>query len=98
MLSPAYLKTKAYREAKREWAYNYLLEHPCVDCGEDNPVVLEFDLLHSKTKRVSDIILYGGMKTLQAEVEKCEVRCANCHRVVTAIDHNWYSAKRRYAV
>jgi hypothetical protein len=27
---------------------------------------------------------------IKEEIEKCEVRCANCHRKVTAQRGNWY--------
>jgi hypothetical protein len=59
----------------------YLREHPCVDCGETDIVVLEFDHLAGK---VADVSAYaGGGRTwtrVKAEIDKCEVRCANCHR------------------
>ena len=58
---------------------DYLLEHPCVDCGESDPLVLEFDHMTGKnievtrlTARTWDVIL--------KEIELCEVRCCNCHR------------------
>ncbi len=60
---------------------DYLREHPCVDCGERDIVVLEFDHIGDK---VADVSAYaGGGRTwarVKAEIEKCEVRCANCHR------------------
>jgi hypothetical protein len=60
---------------------DYLREHPCVDCGERDIVVLEFDHVGDK---VADVSVYaGGGRTwarVKAEIEKCEVRCANCHR------------------
>lgn len=59
----------------------YLREHPCVDCGESDIVVLEFDHVGDK---VADISVYAGggrsWARVKAEIDKCEVRCANCHR------------------
>tara|TARA_R110000824_G_scaffold78261_1_gene197681 strand:+ start:72 stop:434 length:363 start_codon:yes stop_codon:yes gene_type:complete len=57
----------------------------CVDCGESNPIVLEFDHVRGKKKMcVSNMISQSySFKTIQEEIDKCEVRCANCHRVIT---------------
>jgi hypothetical protein len=73
-------------EQNKQRVYDYLLTHPCVDCGESDPVVLEFD--HVSGEKRSDIanwIMSGrSWRTILSEIEKCEVRCANCHRRVTA--------------
>jgi len=57
----------------------------CVDCGEDNPVVLDFDHIRgTKKHNVSDMASSSySFMSIQKEIDKCEVRCANCHRKVT---------------
>jgi hypothetical protein len=71
--------------AKRmSWLLDYLAEHPCVDCGETDPVVLEFDHLRNKLFDISRGIYYKNWELLLAEIAKCEVVCANCHRRRTA--------------
>jgi len=69
---------------------NYLKRHPCVDCGEKDPVVLHFDHIRDKTTKVSWMLrdLYSWEKIIK-EIQKCEVRCANCHMRKTARDFNW---------
>jgi hypothetical protein len=64
----------------------YLQGHCCVDCGESDPIVLEFDHRPNETKRFS----IGdwrqsryGFEAIKCEIAKCDVRCANCHRRVT---------------
>ena len=74
-----------YKLEKRAWLDAYLAEHPCVDCDENDPDVLDFDHVQGqKSANVSDL-LWGksSLKRLQAEVALCEVRCANCHRRIT---------------
>ena len=72
--------------AAKAYVLQYLLTHPCVDCGEDDSVVLEFD--HVTGNKLSDVgsMARAGwnLAAIQAEIAKCEVRCANCHRRVTA--------------
>ncbi len=62
----------------------FLKEHPCLDCGEDDVVVLEFDHIGDKLFDVSFGLRSRNWDDVLAEIEKCEVVCANCHRRRTA--------------
>ena len=71
---------------------NYLSCHPCVDCGQTDVRVLEFD--HVREKKSGNISKMVGLgyswSTIEAEIAKCEVRCANCHRIKTNERHGWW--------
>jgi hypothetical protein len=88
------------RKRKRmlqELLLDYLLEHPCVDCGERDPVVLDFDHLRDKVANVSLLVLRKRpWAVILAEIEKCEVVCANCHRRRTAARANTY--RHRFSI
>lgn len=78
-------RTARVREEHATKILAFLLNNPCVDCGENDPVVLEFDHLHDKVDAVSYLATSGSSwATIQAEIAKCEVVCANCHRRRTA--------------
>lgn len=64
------------------------LERGCYDCGgmfKASPSVLDFD--HVRGEKVFTVGArmksFGLVRTL-LEIEKCQVVCANCHRVRTA--------------
>ena len=80
-----------YREANRALLLAYLLDHPCVDCGEADPIVLDFDHRDPSTKRneVARLASTKSWPQVLAEIEKCDVRCANCHRRKTAKQFGW---------
>ena len=75
-----------YRRSNRDIAYEHLSTHPCVDCGETDPVVLDFDHVDPAKKlwTVGKMLSRQATPAIEREIAKCEVRCANCHRIRTA--------------
>jgi hypothetical protein len=65
----------------------HLQAHPCVDCGEADVRVLDFDHEVGTDKRAdiaSLVAACGRWSDVEAEIAKCSVRCANCHRRITS--------------
>ena len=58
---------------------------PCMDCGKSfPPYVMDFDHRDRVEKKFNiSIMILQGWERIQAEVEKCDVVCANCHRIRT---------------
>jgi hypothetical protein len=80
----------ARTQALREHVLDYLRRTPCVDCGERDPVVLEFDHVGAKAASISKLVSdAASMKAVDAEMARCEVVCANCHRRRTAVRGHW---------
>lgn len=87
-----YAEQKAIQDRNALFVYNYLIAHPCIRCDESDPVVLEFDHRDRSIKKhnISQMITSGfSIKSIAAEIEKCDVLCANCHRRKTAVDLGW---------
>jgi hypothetical protein len=83
---------KAFRRTNQQYIRDYLGEHPCVDCGEADPVVLHFDHRDGadKVMHVSRMATRASLTRIIAEIEKCDVRCANCHMRRTAKQFGWW--------
>lgn len=64
---------------KRQWILQYWREHPCVDCGETDTDVLEFDH-RDPSEKLGEVPRMSSIARMAAEAAKCDVRCANCHR------------------
>lgn len=73
----------------------YLLIHPCVDCGEARPLRLTFDHVRGKKEFcISNAIRRGiSWNKISTEIDKCDIRCANCHHEKTAITGKFLMAK-----
>jgi len=86
-------RTRGRGRSNKYWSYlmSYLQAHPCVDCGETDPLVLQFDHRDGTTKidTVGTMVNRANWNTLLAEIAKCDVRCANCHRLRTAQKFQW---------
>ncbi|MBM7505560.1 hypothetical protein ACFPER_00485 [Agromyces aurantiacus] len=96
--------SKGERRARAlELVGRHLITHPCVDCGEDDIRVLDFDHRDSAEKGAEVMKLAQDGHALQriaAEVAKCDVRCRNCHAIVTyqRMESDWRSAMRLRAM
>ena len=97
-LDKASKRNKMVKERAYAFLGPYLLSHPCVDCGETDILVLEFDHRDRKLKEgeIRHIIQNGAtLDKVIREVEKCDIRCSNCHRRKTEKENN--SWKLKYA-
>lgn len=59
---------------------------PCADCGRRYPsYVMDFDHRRGKKRMVVARMAAGGysVASVLAEIAKCDVVCANCHRIRT---------------
>ena len=58
--------------------------------------VLEFDH-HDGTTKAADVSVLARsgypLSRVEAEVLKCDVRCANCHRIRTHEQRGWWGAR-----
>lgn len=88
-------RIKSFRIDNRQRLYDYLVAHPCVDCGEADVLVLEFDHRDPKTKSrdIGFMAARKPWKLVLAEIAKCDVRCVNCHRRRTARQFDWAKAR-----
>lgn len=81
----SFLRNEKQRDKNKRYVNEIKSKSECIDCGENNPLVLDFDHVKGdKVMAVSDMIGSAySLAAIQKEIEKCEVRCSNCHRVVT---------------
>lgn len=79
------------RTERFAWLDN-LKRRPCSDCGSSfRPECMDFDHIDPRTKKfnVSYAAVAGySVDLVKAEVAKCRLVCANCHRIRTAAQQN----------
>lgn len=76
------IRTKNTKIAFVKWFKELKSSLKCNRCGENHPATLDFHHTDPLQKENAVAVLAGnGSKSkLLAEIAKCEVLCANCHR------------------
>ncbi|MDQ2688316.1 MAG: hypothetical protein M3Y28_10665, partial [Armatimonadota bacterium] len=88
----ARVRTQETKSLHRERVLTHLSAHPCVDCGETDFVCLDFDHVRGqKNHNISEMIGDHAWEKIEAEIAKCEIRCANCHRRKTARQYGYWN-------
>jgi hypothetical protein len=93
-------RKRALIAERMEYLVEFFRSRPCVDCGEPDPLVLEFDHLGPKNFNIATNIGNRKWQAILDEIATCEVVCANCHRRRTALRAGFarVTAARRLSV
>lgn len=91
LLTPEQKQERNKRKSQRDkdiWGTivaKHLVGSSCQDCGNDDWTILQFDHVDptSKESGISDMI-GRSQKKIEAELNKCEIVCPNCHAKRTA--------------
>lgn len=69
---------------RRDWLHS--LKTPCIFCGEDEPVCIDFHHLDPSIKedRLAKMVGEVSKERVLQEVAKCVCVCSNCHRKLHA--------------
>lgn len=83
------ISNKKSRVRNLQYIIDFLKINPCIDCGETDPILLDFDHVCNKKYNVSAMQTMK-LEKVKEEISKCEIRCVSCHRRKTAIQLEWY--------
>lgn len=77
------LTKQALIQRNYKWLSEVKRRHGCIKCGITNPLVLDF---HHKDEKNKSFALGTfrrsvGTERIKGEIKKCEIICANCHRI-----------------
>ena len=82
--SQRYIWNKKRRRRITQGMFQYLKDKECRDCGNKDMRVFEFDHLKDKENSINEMLRKGwSWKNILKEVSKCDIVCANCHRIRT---------------
>lgn len=79
-------RNKKYRIEIKKYIRELKESNPCLDCSVSYPYyVMDFDHMDGKEKEnnINYLSSTGRIGALKKEIVKCEIVCANCHRVRT---------------
>lgn len=83
LIEQATVATKARYLANRAKVWE-LKRAPCTDCGRTfHPVAMDYDHRGGKVKGVGQMCQSHPWPAIEAEIAKCDLVCANCHRIRT---------------
>ena len=92
------IKCKTARNSRRYWNNRKFVDRykrlkGCMSCGFSDPRALDFDHVVTEEKSFNIATrLHNNREVIKDEIRKCNVLCANCHRIKSVENgdrHNW---------
>ena len=88
-------KSSKWKTQQKIEFYNWLATKQCQLCGINDFRVLEFHHKdQTKEFEISQKVGLIKLSTLLDEIAKCSILCANCHRIETSKQFDYYSYMR----
>ena len=81
-IEQACTRKRALARERTAWLLRYFDSHPCADCGETDPVVLELDHRRDKEFNIGSVLPYRRWETILAEIESV----TSCARTATVAE------------
>jgi hypothetical protein len=82
-----YKAQERQRNKNHNSMWDILLSSPCLDCGNNDPRVLEFDHRPEEKKEFNISRAVSGStrswQSIKREIDKCDIVCSNCHKIRT---------------
>lgn len=94
---PSYLTARHKSQRTNRSIIHEAKSQPCADCGHAFPFyVMQFDHRPGTDKKfnVGQCGPTRGQHALRAEIEKCDVVCANCHAIRTHERGHYYERRK----
>lgn len=80
----AKVRQKKRREDFNKWYYEYKSTLSCIKCGFSHPAAIDFHHRERSEKEFDPSMMrnFTNKKRFLKEIEKCDVLCSNCHRIL----------------
>jgi hypothetical protein len=88
-------RTQGYQKIRKDFINKIKMDKGCSKCGYKNhAAALDFNHVHGDKKFNISQDSKVAMDKLLAEIEKCEILCANCHRIHTFENRHWQANRK----
>ena len=87
--------TQRYQQSRRDLINKIKVERGCVVCGY-NAHAAALDFNHVRGEKLFNVSqdTKKAWINMRAEIEKCDVLCANCHRIHTYENRHWHTKRK----
>ena len=89
------LRTQAFQRTRKDLINQIKTERGCARCGYNaHPAALDFNHIQGEKVLAVGQDSKAAWHKLMDEINKCEVLCANCHRVHTYENRHWHTKRK----
>lgn len=88
-------RTKAFQQTRRDLLNQIKVERGCARCGyNEHSAALDFNHVYGEKLLAIGQDPKAAWQKLLDEINKCEVLCANCHRIHTFENRHWHTKRK----